>query len=132
MDIPPLLLQFLVSLAAILALFVLACGLKLGRKTRLIEDESVRDAASEVQDGFLAERIAISRGGEAALARDGSGQVMVIKQHGNRFAGRVLTSAARVDEVVDAIVIDCGDARFGKVRLSIENPGAWVDAINRL
>lgn len=132
MDIPPLLLQFLVSLAAILALFALARALKLGKKTRLVDEEFVKGAASDVQDGFAAERIAISRGGEAALARDASGNLMVIKQHGNQFAGRVLTSASRVDEVVDGIVVDCGDARFGKVRLSIENPGAWVDAINRL
>ena len=57
---------------------------------------------------------------------------MLIKRHGNHFAGRILASEAQVQEEIDAIIVDCGDARFGKVRLSLENPSVWVDAINRL
>lgn len=132
MEVPALLFQFGGSLLAIFALFVLAKALKLGGRPRLTDEESVRFAAREVEDGFAAELIAIARGGEAALASDPSGKIMVIKRHGNRFAGRILESSARVHEEVDAIVVDCRDAQFGNVRLSIENPGIWVDAINRL
>lgn len=132
MTLPPILLQFLVSLLAILALYALVRGLKLGQKPRLENEDAVRVAANEVEDGFACERIAISRNGAAALAHDSHGKIMVIKRHGNQFAGRILTPQTQVQEVVDAIIVDCGEARFGKVRLSLENPASWVDAINRL
>ena len=132
MEIPPLLLQTGGSLVAILALFGLARALKLGGSPLLSDEESVRAAAGEVEDGFIASKIAIGRDGKAALTADPEGRIMVIKRHGNRFAGRVLNVGAKVREEVDALVVDPGDARFGKVRLSIERPGSWADAINRL
>lgn len=132
MGIHPLLVQFGGSLIAIFALYALARALKLGGQPRFDSEESVRFAAGEVEDGYNAERIAIARGGAAALTSDADGKIMLIKRHGNQFAGRVLTPRARVHEEVDAITIDCGEAHFGKVRLSIEHPGIWVDAINRL
>lgn len=132
MDIPSIFLQFGGSLLAILGLFVLTKVLKLGGKAILINEDSVRFAAGEVEDGFIASRVAITRDGQAALASNSQGEMMVIKRHGNRFAGRMLNSETRVQEEVDAIILDCGDAHFGKVRLSIEQPGIWVDAINRL
>lgn len=132
MNITPLLLQFGGSLAAIFALFVLARALKLGGQPKFDDEESVRFAAGEVEDGFCAERISISRGRTTALASDAMGKIMLIRQHGNRFVGRILTHETRVHEEVDAIIIDCGDAHFGKVRLSLEQPSVWVDAINRL
>lgn len=132
MNIPPLLVQFLVSLIAILALFGVARALRLGGKPKLTDEASVRFAAGEVEDGFVPDKIAISRGGEAALTRDASGRIMLIKRHGNRFAGRILGENTCVREEVDAIIVDPGDARFGSVRLSLDRPGIWVDAINRL
>ena len=48
------------------------------------------------------------------------------------LAGRVLDANAKVSEEVDAIIVDCGDARFGSVRLTLDRPEIWVDAINRL
>ena len=132
MDIPPLILQTGGSLVAILALFALARWLKLGGKPRLNDEEAVRLAASEVSDGYEAERCSISRDGAAALVRDGSGRIMVIKRHGNRFAGRILDRSSSVREEVDALVVDPGEARFGKVRLSLDDPAYWADAINRL
>lgn len=132
MDIPPLLFQFGGSLIAIFALFVLARWLKLGDKPALNDEADVRRVAGEVLDGYEATRISIARGGSAALARNASGQIMVIKLHGNRFAGRVLDARASVSEVVDALIVDPGEARFGTVRLSLDDPGYWADAINRL
>ena len=132
MEISPQLLQFGGSMVAIFALYALARALRLGGKPKLADEESVRFAAGEVEDGFVAERIAIARQGAAALASDALGRIMLIKRHGNQFAGRILDSEAQVQEEVDAIIVDCGDPRFGKVRLSLENPSVWVDAINRL
>lgn len=132
MSFPDLLFQFGGSLVAIFALYALARALRLGGRPKLTDGESVKVAAKEVEDGYVADRVAIARGGTAALARNADGTIMVIKRHGNRFAGRVLTPEARVLEEVDAIIVDCGDAHFGTVRLSLEQPGIWVDAINRL
>ena len=132
MDLPPLLLQTIGSLVAIFALFGLAWMLRLGGAPLLTDDAAVRTAANEVEDGFEVERFAIARGEAAALVSDQNGRIIVIKRHGNRFAGRVLDSRSKVREEVDAIVVECGDTRFGAVRLSLEHPGAWVDAINRL
>lgn len=132
MEISSLLLQFGGSLVAILALFLLARALRLGGRPLLEDAEAVRRAASEVEDGFEAVRVDIARGGKAALAADDTGRIMLIKLHGNRFAGRVLNSAASVREEVDGLIVNTGEARFGSVRLSLEKPGYWADAINRL
>lgn len=132
MEIHPLVVQFGGSLLAIFALYVLARALGLGASKGLADDDAVRLAADEVESGFQAERISIDRKGQSALARDNTGRILVIKRHGNQFAGRILSSSARVREEVDAIVIDTGEVRFGSVRLAIDKPGSWVDAINRL
>lgn len=132
MEIHPLLLQFGGSLVAILALAFLARSLKLGGTPALRDEDQVREAAGEVEDGFDATRVSIARGGHAALARDREGRIMLIKLHGNRYAGRILTGAARVQEKVDSLEIDCGEARYGKVSLALEDAGYWADAINRL
>ena len=131
-EIPPMLIQTGGSLLAIFALFLLARWLKLGGKPALADHAEVQHAAKEVEDGFAAQRSAIARAGDAALAVDAAGRIMVIKRHGNHFSGRVLTPAAEVREEVDAIVVDCGEARFGPVRMSLDETGYWVDAINRL
>ncbi len=132
MEIPPLLLQFGGSLIAILVVSGLVALMKLGGKPTLKDNTEVAHAAGEVEDGFAPARSSIARGGAAALARDVDGRIMVIKRHGNKFAGRVLTAQARVREEVDALVVDPGEARFGKVRLSLEDASYWADAINRL
>lgn len=132
MDIDPQLLIFGGSLVAIFALAGLARWLGLGGNPTLRNDAAVRLAASEVADGFVAERISIARNAKAALASDPAGRIMVIKQHGNQFAGRVLASGSQAREEVDGLVVDCGEVRFGTVRLSLADASTWADRINRL
>jgi hypothetical protein len=132
MDIHPLLLQTLGSLVAILVLAGLAALLKLGGASKLASDGDVRRAAGEVVDGFEAIESAAARDGAAALARDALGRIMLIKRHGNRFAGRILTPLARVRRHGDALEVDCGEKRFGKVLLALDDPASWqarIDAI---
>ncbi len=132
MEIHPLLIQFAGSMVAILALYGLARLLKLGGKPTLNDEAGVQSAATEVEFGFELARFSIARGGSAALAKDDGGRIMLLKRHGNRFAGRLLTSDAKVREEVDRIVINTGEARFGEVRLSLPDGSSWADAINRL
>lgn len=132
MNIDPQLFIFGGSLVAILFLAGIARWMRLGGNPTLRDEADVASAASEVEDGFVPARHSIARGGKAALASDASGRIMVIKLHGNRFAGRVLTGQATAREEVDALVVDCGEARFGPVRLSLTDSSTWADRINRL
>jgi hypothetical protein len=132
MELHPMLIQFGGSLLAILLLAGLAALLKLGGKTALEDSAHLARIAGEIEDGFAVARGSISRGGEAALARDTDGRIMVIKSHGNKFSGRILDGSARVWEEVDALIVDPGEARFGTVRLVLADSSYWADAINRL
>lgn len=127
-----MLLQFGGSLVAILLLAGLAVALKLGGKPTLADEAAVALAAGEAEDGFEVDRVAIARAGDAALARDPSGRIMVLKRHGNKFAGRILTAQASAREEVDALIVDPREARFGAVRLALSDASYWADAINRL
>lgn len=132
MKIDPMIIQFGGSLIAILVISALAVWLKLGGKLTLKDADAVARAACEVVDGFEPVRSSIARDAACALARDEQGRIMVIKRHGNKFAGRVLTSAARVREEVDALIVDPHETQFGRVRLTLSDAPYWADAINRL
>lgn len=125
-----LLIQTAGSLAAILALAGLAWWLKLGGSPQLDSEDAVRRAASEVEDGFDPVDIAVNV--EAALARDAAGRIMVIKRHGNRFAGRVLGSGAAAWVAGGQLEVVPGDPRFGTVFLTVPDAEAWADAINEI
>ena len=127
-----MLLQFVGSLIAILVVAALVVLLKLGGKPVFKDDADVKIAANEVEDGFEPERTSIARGGQAALAREEAGRIMVIKRHGNKFAGRILSAQASAKEEVDALVVDPGESQFGAVRMSLRDASYWADAINRL
>ncbi|MEL6529691.1 MAG: hypothetical protein AAFQ27_06985 [Pseudomonadota bacterium] len=132
METDPQIAVFAGSLAAIFALSGLAWWLKLGAKPRLRDDQVVRTTAGQIEDGFDADLISISRNGDAALAAEATGRIMVIKRHGNQFAGRILGASSQANEVVDGLVVDCGEARFGTVHLSLTDSSTWADRINRL
>ena len=127
-----MLLQFGGSLVAILVLAALAAALKLGGKPVLGDEGALALAAGEVEDGFEVARGSIARGGHAALVRDPTGRIMVIKRHGNKFAGRILTRSASVRQEVDALIVNPGETQFGTVRLALDDASYWADAINRL
>jgi hypothetical protein len=131
-----LLIQTAGSLVAILALAGLARWMKLGGDPRLADEEAVRRAAGEVEDGFTPVAIARDKDGMGAVARDAEGRIMVIQRHGNRFAGRVLGPRARATLNIDLgetlLVVQPGETLFGDVYLGIDDPRAWAEAINRL
>jgi hypothetical protein len=136
MALPPLVLQTAGSLVAILALAGLAWWMRLGGNPVLADDAAVTRAAGEVEDGFTPVAIARSADGASALVKDAGGRIMVLKRHGNRFAGRVLGLVAHAavwrDPGNTALEVDSGEARFGKTFLDIAEPEAWADAINAL
>lgn len=132
MEFPPLVIQTAGSLVAILALAGLAWWMKLGGSPRLDSEGAVRRAAAEVEDGFALLAAACDAKGTGALARDSAGRIMVIKRHGNRFAGRVLGAGGRARVLGEQLVVETGEARFGTVTLTLPDAQAWAEAINRV
>ena len=132
MEIPPALLQLVGSLAAIAALAALAWWLKLGPARRLESEADARREASEAADGFEPVEVALDREGRAALLRDGAGHILLLRQHGTHFAGRLLTPAAhaRIDD--RALVVDTAEKRYGRVRLELGDPSAWLAHIESI
>lgn len=132
MGLPPDLLRFAGSLIAILLLAGLAWSLKLGPQRRLDSDKAAREAAHEALDGFEPVSMARDLEGRAALLREADGRLLLIRQHGAHFAGRLLDTraTARIEEGV--LIVDCGERRYGAVRLAIADPETWRDAIARL
>ncbi|MBD2843393.1 hypothetical protein IB285_14120 [Erythrobacter sp. KMU-140] len=132
MEIHPQILIFAVSLAAIVALSGLAVLLRLGGEASLADEGDAIQAASEVQDGFDAVDLAISEDGAGAVLSDAQGQIMIIKRHGNRFAGRLLGPGADAVAEGTLLTVNSGERRFGSITLHHPNAASWADAINRL
>ncbi|WP_369026579.1 hypothetical protein [Qipengyuania sp. RANM35] len=127
--LPPALIQFLGSLAAILALAAIAWWLKLGPTPRLADREAALGAADEAVSGFLAVDCAIDEDGHGALLRDASGRILLLRPHGSHFAGRVLTRAATARIEGGTLVIDTAEKRYGAARLKLADASAWMQAI---
>jgi len=132
MEIDGQILQFGGSLIAIFALAGLAWSLGLGGTPKLSNERQVRQAANEVFDGFEPDRIAISANGAAAILNSADGEIMVIRRHGNQFAGRILGPDANAQIRDSGLLIDSGEARYGSLTLLIERADVWAKAINSL
>ena len=132
MGLTPDLLRFAGSLIAILLLAGLAWSLKLGPQRQMDSDEAAREAAREALDGFEPVALARDREGRAALLRDADDRLLLIRQHGTHFAGRLLreNASARIEN--GTLIVDSGERRYGAVRLAIADAEAWRDAIARL
>lgn len=122
------------SLITIFVIYFLTRGLKLGGEPKLNDENTAKQVAGEIEDGFEANRVSISRSKDAALLRDADGRIMVIKRHGSHFVGRILTGQLSAREEVDALVVTPGAEQklFGSVRLRLDDAASWADAINRL
>lgn len=132
MNIHPQILVFVGSLVAIIALAGLAALLKLGGKPVLVSESEAARVAGEVWDGFAPVAVALDREGSAALIRDGEGRIMLVKRHGNKFAGRILDARAGAQAAGGVIEVSPGEVRYGDVRLAIDEAASWAAAINRL
>lgn len=132
MSLPPELLQFLGSLVAILALAGLVWWMGLGGQPRLNGEADTRAAANEAVDGYTPAESTIDVHGLGAIMQDGNGRILVLKPHGNKFAGRVLTHGAAAEATDGTLMILSGEQHYGSVVLSVENPQTWADRINAL
>ncbi len=122
------------SLATILGIFALARALKLGGRPTLNDATTAQKVAEEIENGFEAVRVSISRTKDAALLRAKDGRVMLVKRHGSHFVGRILSRQSSAREEVDALVVipGAGENQFGSVKLRLDDAASWADTINRL
>ena len=132
MEVHPQILIFAGSLVAIVVLAGLAALMRLGGKPVLANEAEARRAANEVFDGYEPQKIALGEDGSAALLEDRTGRIMLIKRHGNQFAGRILNGAASAGLDEQRLIVDTGEKRFGSVSLSHPEAASWAEAINRL
>lgn len=132
MDLPPALLQFGGSLIAILAIFWLARRLGLGPAPLLESDEAASHAAECAVAGFHPIAIARDSKGHGALLRDAAGRVLLLRQHGAHFAGRLLGPLAQAHIEGGALIVDTAERRYGAVRLTLDDASAWARAIEAL
>lgn len=132
MEFPPQLLQFIGSLIGILALAGLAMWLKLGPAPTLASEEEARFAADEAVSGFVPTRIGLDRDGRGAIMRDAAGQLLLLRPHGTKFAGRILSPNARMQLAGDQLTIDTAERRYGAYTLALDDAPAWVQALEEI
>lgn len=125
-DVPPALLQFAGSLAAVLALAWFARRLGLGPPPGIGNEDEARAAAEAAVPGFAPVRIALDRDGHGALMEDAQGRILLLRPHGTHFAGRLLGEQTRMRAEGDMLVVDTAERRYGAARLRIENAADWV------
>lgn len=121
------------SLVAVLLLAGLAGVLGLGGDVRLRDRDEARELARASLCGFDPVDIALDRAGIGALLRDAGGRVMLLKRHGARFAGRLLTSheGTRLDR--NFLTVSTGERRFGTITLDLGHDAqAWAGSLRRL
>jgi hypothetical protein len=127
-----LLAQFGASLAAILLIAGVVRWQKLGADARLTSDEEARRVAASLVDGFDAVAVGRDRAGYSALLRDAQDRQLLIRSHGARFAGRILTPEieARLDQHLLTLTFPDG---FGRVTLNL-GPAAqhWAAGLRRV
>ncbi|WP_133364620.1 hypothetical protein [Qipengyuania sediminis] len=126
-------LQLIGSLAAILTLAWLAHRLGLGGDARIGSVEEARELAHESVHGFEAKEVAIDRAGMAALCRDASGRVLLLRRHGSHWAGRLIDSGATARLDRSLLTLAPADRRFGSVTLDLgDQAPAWAASLRRV
>lgn len=126
-------LQFAASLIAILALAWLARRLALGGDTRIHDEAHARELAQEVVCDFDAEDVAVDRAGNAALLRDRTGRLMILRKHGAHFAGRLLEGEIGAQRDDTRLTLPTHDRRFGAVTLDLgQDAPHWATMLRRV
>jgi hypothetical protein len=127
------LLKFGGSLLAVVLLILVAWKLALGGDARIRNEDDARALADEALCGFTPAAIAIDRAGFAALARDASGRVLLIRRHGAHFAARLLDSHAHARLDRNFLTIGTAESTFGSVTLDLgDQAQVWAGSLRRL
>lgn len=127
------LIQFGLSLVAVLLLVWLLKAMGLGGDPRIADADHAIRLAEEAETGFGGVDVARDRAGFAALVRNGEGRMMLIRAHGNHFAARPVDAdvVGRLDK--DFLVLTTADRLFGAVALQLgKEAGVWASRMRDL
>ena len=120
------------SLLAILFLSWLSARLGLGGNPRIRDEDHARELADDALCGFAPSEIAIDRNCAAALLRDETGRVMLLRRHGAHFAARLLERSATIRLVRGQLTVSPADRRFGATVLDLGTKAPrWVAELSR-
>ncbi len=110
------------SFIIILAVTALVRGLRLG-EVRLENRSQACAWAERNIPFFTAQEAIISEDGQSALVIDSEEQIVVIKRHGSKFAGRLLSKPIDARQEGPIWCIGSGDKQFGRVRMQCDVKG---------
>ncbi len=133
MNISPLLLKFLASLAGVLLLYGFARWVGLGGDVRIRDNDHARLLAQDVLYGFDPVEVIVDRAGFGALLRDAQGRQMLIRRRGAHFSGRLLEPG--MDARLDRHLLTLGSrgSLFGATTLNLgEAAQYWAAGLRNL
>ena len=97
--------QFLASLAAVLAIVAIAWLLGSRDGARLSDKEEARELFGLAPGGFEPDDVALDANGAAAIARDADGRLAMLVPHGNQFVFRLLPPGTLICAEGDSLTI---------------------------
>ena len=116
--------QFVLSLAAVTVLVLLAHWLGYSRTARLDDEAEARDILRHLPGGFEAADIALDEEGAGAIARDRQGRLGVVHAHGGQFVARLVSTC---DADGDGLAIRAeGDPRLHRLK-PLGGAQGWAD-----
>lgn len=113
-----MLVETLISVGGIALVVALAWWLGLRRPAAPLDALVARDLAELALAGFEAGDVALDETGAGAIVAGQDGRFALIKPHGAQWTVRALAEPAVTVESAD-LIVDGGDAMFGKVRLHL-------------
>jgi hypothetical protein len=111
--------SFLGSLAAVLAVVALVKWLGLGKPAALDEDEA-RRIAEEVFVGHRFTEAVVDRDGRAAIAQGLTGEVALVRAHGDKWVTRLLALPTPAQADGERLIVPPGEAMFGATTLALD------------
>ena len=133
MAVPFLAIQLAASVVLILGVTWISRKLALGSDVRLRDEAEARALAEAAVCGFHPRELALDRAGIAALARDDTGRVMLLRRHGALFAARMLDGHAftRLDR--NFLTVGTGERYYAPVTLDLgDQAQVWAASLRRL
>jgi hypothetical protein len=119
--------KLVVSVILVLGVAWLVKRMGLGTEPRIRDDAHAIALAEEASVGFGGVEVGRDRAGFAALVRNGAGEQMLVRAHGNFFAARRIDASfsGRLDK--DFLTLIPAEKTFGPVTLHLgSEAGVWA------
>lgn len=127
------LIQFGVSLVAIIALAIFARWLGLGGDVRIRDEAHARTLAQETAIDFEPVAIGLDKAGIGAILKDDAGRQMLLRRHGAHFVGRMLDTSVEAKLDQNFLTLGTGERFFSQITLNLgERAQQWAAGLRYL